>query len=46
MILGDAVVEMGVRHQTQFLEKLERPIDRRDVDLGELRRDLGVDRLG
>src|SRR5262249_33443989 len=45
VVLGDAVVEVGVRHQAEILEQLQGAIDGRDVDLREARRDASVDGL-
>ena len=46
MVLGNAVVEVGVGHVAKLLEQLEGTVDGRNVHLGKAHRHPGVDRLG
>jgi hypothetical protein len=45
MPTGDAIVEMGVGHVAQILERLEVPVDGRGIDLRMARADLARDLL-
>src|SRR6266540_2193376 len=45
VVLSDAVVKMGVANKTQVLQQLQGPVYGGDIDLGELGRHPGVDRL-